>query len=144
MPVDLHSVISGEFDGFNGRKIFRLDSGHYFQQTVYHYHYHYAYRPRVRVFSRGSGLMIQVDGVNLAVPVQEVSCIEEGVIVSPFQGFSGDSAFQFENGHVWKQTEYKYEYHYAQRPEAIVIDGMNGPELQVEGIDETIQVRRIR
>ncbi len=144
MSYNLHSCISDEFNGFDEGQVFRLDSGHVFQQSVHHYHYHYAYRPRVRVFQQGSNLVIEVEGVPEAVPVREVSCVEEGVIVSDFKGYEGQSLFQFENGHVWGQAEYKYSYHYAYRPNAIVIDGINGLELHVEGMDETVRVRRLR
>jgi hypothetical protein len=68
----------------------------------------------------------------------------EGVIISDFTGFDGDSEFEFNNGQVWKQAEYKYSYHYAYRPEAVVIDGRHGFTLKVEGMDETVGVRRLK
>jgi hypothetical protein len=68
----------------------------------------------------------------------------EGVIISDFTGFDGDSEFEFDNGQVWKQAEYKYAYHYAYRPEAVVIDGRAGLILKVEGMDETVAVRRLK
>ena len=82
MSYNLNSCISDEFNGFDEGQVFRLDSGHIFQQSVYRYHYHYAYRPRVKVSQQGSNLVIQVEGVPGAVPVREVSCVEDGVIVS--------------------------------------------------------------
>jgi hypothetical protein len=68
----------------------------------------------------------------------------EGVIISDFTGFDGNSEFEFNNGQVWKQAEYKYAYHYAYRPEAVVIDRRDGFTLKVEGMDETAGVRRLR
>jgi hypothetical protein len=144
MSNEIRSCIEGEFNGFDEANVYRLENGKVYQQTAHHYHYHYAYRPRVRIFHNGSGVMLEVEGLQGAVPVAEVSCLEEGAIVSDFKGFEGESVFQFQNGHVWKQTEYKYDYHYAYRPEATVVDGINGPELHVEGMEETVRVRRIR
>jgi hypothetical protein len=72
----------------------------------------------------------------------EIVC--EGVIVSDFSGFDGNSEFEFNNGQIWKQAQYKYAYHYAYRPEAVVTDGRDGPVLKVEGMDETVRVRRIK
>jgi len=144
MSNEIRSCIEGEFNGFDEGNVYRLDSGQVFQQTAYHYHYHYAFRPHVRVFRKGSAVLLEVEGVSGAVPVTEVNCLEEGVIVSDFKGFEGKSVFQFENGNVWQQAEYKYNYHYAYRPDATVVDGINGPELHVEGMDETVRVMRIR
>lgn len=98
----------------------------------------------MRVYQKGRNLVIQVEGVPVIVPVQEVGCLEEGVIVSDFNGYDGQSVFQFENGNVWQQAEYKYNYHYAYRPDALVVDGINGPELHVEGMEETVRVRWLR
>jgi len=67
----------------------------------------------------------------------------DGTIISEFNGFDGESVFEFNNGQVWKQAEYKYAYHYAYRPEANVRNSGNGFVLQVEGMDETVLVRRI-
>jgi hypothetical protein len=73
------------------------------------------------------------------------SCIEEGAIVSDFRGFKNrDTLFKFGNGHVYRQNEYRYAYHYAYRPTAWVIDGRNGVELHVEGMDESVSVKRVR
>lgn len=143
MSYSISSFISGEFNGFNEGQLFRLDTGETFQQAVYHYHYHYAYRPRARVFQHGATLAIQVEGVSTVVPVKEVRCLEEGVIVSDFKGYDGQSTFQFENGHVWVQAQYKYCYHYAYRPNALIVDGINGLELHVDGMEETVRVRRV-
>lgn len=144
MSNEIRSCIEGEFNGFDEANVYRLENGQVYQQAAHHYHYHYAFRPRVRIFHNGSGVMLEVEGLQGAVPVAEVSYLEEGVIVSDFKGFNGESVFQFENGGVWKQAEYKYNYYYAYRPEAAVVDGINGPELHVEGMEETVRVRRIR
>jgi hypothetical protein len=51
--------------------------------------------------------------------------------------------FKFTNEQVWEQVPYKYVYHYAYRPQAKIIDGINGLELFVDGMEETVVVRRV-
>jgi hypothetical protein len=76
------------------------------------------------------------------IEVIRVNVLEEGAITSDFKGFEGSSLFKFQSGRVWEQAEYKYSYHYAHRPQAIVVDGVNGTVLQVEGMSESVRVRR--
>jgi hypothetical protein len=140
----LAGTIEGEFEGFEEGSVFRLDTGRMFQQTSQQYLYHYAFRPGVRISSEGGSFLLEVQGIKGKVVVNEVSIVEEGTIASEFSGFDGSSKFTFDNGNVWQQAEYKYEYHYAYRPEAIIFDGANGPELRVEGMNETVRVKRIR
>jgi len=60
------------------------------------------------------------------IEVVRVNILEDGVIVSDFNGFDGQSRFEFNNGHVWEQAEYKYICHYAYRRRAIIVDGLGG------------------
>lgn len=72
-------------------------------------------------------------------------CLEDDVIVSDFRGFKNrDTLFKFRNGHVYQQNEYRYAYRYAYRPAAWVVDGRRGVELYVEGMSESVSVKRIR
>lgn len=75
------------------------------------------------------------------IEVVRVNIIEEGTIVSNFNGFDGSSRFEFQSGRVWQQAEYRYSYHYAYRPQALVVDGVNGTVLHVEGMSEQVGVR---
>jgi len=49
------SHIDGEFNGWEGETIDKLDNGEIWQQATYHYHYHYAYHPEVIIFRTTSG-----------------------------------------------------------------------------------------
>jgi hypothetical protein len=82
--------------------------------------------------------------MNDQIEVMPATVLCEGVIISEFSGFNGESVFEFNNGQRWQQAEYKYSYHYAYRPEAVVIDGNEGMVLTVDGMDETVRVRRVR
>ena len=138
------SCIAGEFTGYAHGNIFRFDNGLVCQQVTSRYAYLYAYRPAARLIQQHGRLLLEVEGMGEAVQVVRVSKLEEGVIVNDFRGFTGDSLFHFDNGHVWQQAEYKYNYHYAYRPDAVIVDGINGPEMHVDGMDETVGVRRVR
>jgi hypothetical protein len=138
----LNSKIEGEFNGYNDGAVFRLANGQVCQQKRYKYKYKYKYRLSVQIAHNGTEYMMHVDCMSEPIAVVRVSIAEEGTIVSNFAGFSQDARFQFQNGRIWVPAEYKYSYHYAHRPEAVVVDGIDGYELSVEGMSETLRVRR--
>jgi hypothetical protein len=140
----MFAQIDGEFSGFDDGAIFRLSNGQTWQQARYRYRYRYAYRPKVEIVRSGNGYVMKVPCMADEISVVPVTVLCEGAIVSDFDGFHGDSAFEFDNGQRWVQSEYKYAYHYAYRPAAVVVDGVNGIVLTVEGMDETVAVRRVR
>lgn len=144
MDQQIKSQIQGEFTGYNDCAIFRLTNGQVWQQSRYKYKYHYAYSPNVRIYLGESGsYLMEVEGVDEPVEVIQVSLVVEGPIVSDFNGFEEGAKFEFDNGQVWEQKEVKYSYHYAHRPQAIIVDGIDGFQLQVEGMDETVRVRKV-
>lgn len=144
MDTEIKCRIEGEFSGYAGGTIFRLTNGQAWQQSRHLYRYRYAYRPEARIFKADGKYMIEVSGMSEAVEVVQVQIVVEGTIVSDFNGFNQDMRFEFSNGQIWQQAEYKYNYHYAYRPQAIVVDGINGTELQVDGMSESVTVRRVR
>lgn len=141
---EIRSKIAGAFRGYRDSAIFRLTNGQVWQQRRYKYAYKYKYRPDVRIYQDGSSYMMEVDCMDEPVEVIRASIVAEGTIVSDFTGFNGNARFEFNNGSIWEQAEYKYEYHYAYRPEALIIDGKDGVVLSVEDMDETVAVRRVR
>lgn len=141
--TSVQSRIEGEFNGFNGGAIFRLSNGQVWQQKRYRYRYKYAYRPQVILYKEDGRYFLNVPCMDEAIEVVRVNILCEGVIVSDFKGFNGDAKFSFQNGLKWKQAEYKYSYHYAYRPEAIVIDGIEGVTLHVDGMSDVVRVHQI-
>ena len=85
---------------------------------------------------------MEFDCMDEPIEVVRATVLDEGAIISDFDGFNGHSRFRFESGRVWEQAEYKYSYHYAYRPHAIVVDGVNAVMLHVEGMNEGVRVRR--
>ncbi len=51
--IDTH--IDGDFNGWEGETIYKMDNGTIWKQANYHYHYHYAYHPSVLIFPSGAG-----------------------------------------------------------------------------------------
>jgi hypothetical protein len=145
MDEEIKSQIEGEFNGYNDGAVFCLTNGQVWQQKHYKYMYKYAYRPHVRVYKNNGKwiLEVQISGCE-PIEVIRVYKLVEGQIVSDFKGFSQNARFQFQNGSIWEQSEYKYNYHYAYRPNAYIVDGINGIILSVDGMSETVKVRKVR
>jgi tetratricopeptide (TPR) repeat protein len=59
----IETHIAGEFNGWEGETIYKMDDGSIWGQSVYHYHYHYAYHPQVLIYKSQSGAChIKVEG----------------------------------------------------------------------------------
>jgi len=142
MNHEIRSRIEGEFNGYDDGAIFELANGQVWQQKRYRYKYKYSYRPEVRIYRDGGKYMMEVAVMDEPIEVVRVDIAVEGTIVSDFSGYNQDMKFEFQNGQVWEQAEYKYSYHYAYRPHAVVVNGVNGYELHVDGMSETVRVRR--
>ncbi|RHW22725.1 hypothetical protein C2846_03155 [Pseudomonas jilinensis] len=65
----IESRIDGEFSGWEGETIFKLENGQVWQQASYAYMYSYKYRPKVLIFRTRGGYEMQVDGVSNRVRV---------------------------------------------------------------------------
>lgn len=63
--------------------------------------------------------------------------------MSPFTGFEHGMVFRFGTGDVWQQVEATFARHNEVRPSAVVVDGLGGTVLKVEGIDTVVEVRRV-
>jgi len=60
-----------------------------------------------------------------------------------FSGWNGDNFYTLATGEVWQQARYKYEYHYAYRPSAKIWFDGHSYFLEVEGMSEKVEVRRM-
>ena len=69
--------------------------------------------------------------------------VEEGQIKGAFRGFKDTgTVFEFYGGRKWKQAVYKYHYHYAYMPQAKVVQEGGRYTLLVEGMNDSVEVRR--
>lgn len=70
-----------------------------------------------------------------------VRIIFKGKIDSEFEGFDDDAIFKMSNGTYWVQDQYRYWYHYAYRPDAVITEENGRTILTVAG--QSIPVRPI-
>ncbi|MDP4180939.1 MAG: hypothetical protein Q8942_07585 [Bacillota bacterium] len=66
------------------------------------------------------------------------SCID-GV----FNGWSGESVYKLANGQVWQQAAYSYRYCYLYRPRIRILKYEYGYEMEVDGLEYRMPVKRI-
>lgn len=67
--------------------------------------------------------------------------VYQGKICSDFEGFDQDKIFKMSNGTYWVQSKYRYWYHYAYRPDAIITQEDGRYILSVVG--QSIEVKRL-
>lgn len=60
-----------------------------------------------------------------------------------FEGWDGDVVYELDNGSRWKLTNYTYSYSYKYRPRATIWDDGSGYYLEVDGMSDMKQVRRV-
>ena len=66
----------------------------------------------------------------------------QSTIRGEFTGWSGETVFALDNGQIWPQAAYAYHYHYAYRPRVTIVQTGTGHIIRVEGVSETVIVRR--
>jgi hypothetical protein len=68
----IEASISGEFHGWSGDTIFKLDNGRIWQQAEYHYDYDYEYNPDVTIYQTTAGCRMKVDGEDGTIIVKRI------------------------------------------------------------------------
>jgi hypothetical protein len=66
----VESRIDGDFDGWDGETVFRLENGHVWQQNAKGAKYHFATRPAVRI--SGTPAMLHVEGFAPSIEVRRI------------------------------------------------------------------------
>ena len=115
--------IESDFNGFDDNSVFKMSNGTYWVQTRYRYWYHYAYRPNAVITEENGSYILTV--AEQSIPVRLISDVIESIIDGEFTGWDGSKKYELTNGQIWQQSEYKYEYTYAYRPE-VMICNING------------------
>jgi len=133
--------LENDFEGFDDEMIFELTDGSVYYQSSYKYNYSYSYRPNVKIYSNGYSKIIVVDGLDDYAEITETISIKSK-IVNDFNGWSGDTIFELQNGQIWKQDRYKYKYFYAYQPTAIIIKIGSHYIMTVKG--KSIRVKKIK
>jgi hypothetical protein len=132
----------------NNNEIFKLASGGLWQ-VRYEYEYLYEYLPNVIICPNAGKLIINGKQLN----IQQVSSggsakssggIIESSINGEFKGWEGESIYALMNGQVWQQSSYYYHYHYAYAPKVLIYQQSGSHYMQVQGVNQAVQVRRLR
>lgn len=61
-----------------------------------------------------------------------------------FTGWDGGTVFQFANGQLWRQSSFGTLHQFARSPKVTLVATGGGWRMQVEGIPQSIYVRRLR
>jgi hypothetical protein len=72
MQLITQSRIEGEFEGFDGDRIYTLDNGQQWQQAHYKYRYVYKYRPVARIWNDGGKYTLDVEGMGEIIQVRRM------------------------------------------------------------------------
>jgi len=77
-------------------------------------------------------------------PSAQTASVIESEIDGDFNGWDGETIFKLSNGQIWQQAEYDYEYEYAYDPKVTIFKTSSGYKMKVEGMDDTIVVKRLK
>ena len=67
----------------------------------------------------------------------------DSYIDGAFKGWTGRGTYVLVDGSAWSQVNYLYQYQYLYRPRARVITDRGRTYLEVEGMAERVEVRRV-
>jgi len=76
-------------------------------------------------------------------PMTSASVIES-TIDGDFEGWEGETIVKLVNGQIWQQTEYYYEYDYAFMPDVLIYKSGDRWKMKVEGIEQAVEVKRLK
>lgn len=68
----IESSISGDFNGWEGETIFKLQNGQIWQQAEYDYEYDYDYSPDVTIYETTAGCRMKVEGEDETILVKRI------------------------------------------------------------------------
>lgn len=69
----IETRIEGDFEGWTGETIWKMDNYQIWQQAAYAYNYHYAYRPKVIIYPVDGGWKMKVEGSSAEVRVKRLN-----------------------------------------------------------------------
>jgi len=66
------TYISGDFNGWDGETVWKMDNDQIWQQAQYSYHYAYRYHPKVLIWYTSSGWKMRVEGETTDLLVKRI------------------------------------------------------------------------
>ena len=83
------------------------------------------------------------NSVNRRPPVVSGQVIESR-IDGEFEGWDGETIFVLQNGQIWQQAVYSYTYSYKYNPRVWLVEAGLHWTMKVEGMSQTVSVKRVR
>lgn len=68
----IESAIAGDFNGWDGETLFKLDNGQLWEQAEYDYMYSYSYRPDVTIYETDAGCRMKVEDEDETILVRRI------------------------------------------------------------------------
>lgn len=68
----IESTLEGDFNGWEGETIFKLDNGQIWEQAEYDYTYSYSYRPEVTIYQVSGGCRMKVADEDETILVRRI------------------------------------------------------------------------
>lgn len=70
--------------------------------------------------------------------------VVESSIDGDFEGWEGETIFKLMNGQIWQQASYDYNYTYSYNPDVVIYRSGSVYKMKVDGVDDTIEVVRLK
>jgi hypothetical protein len=68
----IETAIDGDFEGWDGETIWKMENGQIWQQASYAYHYHYSSDPKVLIYRADGGWKMKVEDDDESVAVKRL------------------------------------------------------------------------
>jgi hypothetical protein len=91
-----------------------------------------------------AGKTLNIQLISSGSQTENTSTSMESQIDGEFEGFEGETIIKLTNGQIWQQSEYHYHYHYAYMPKVIIFKSNSGYKIQVDGIEKSVGVIRLK
>lgn len=123
--------------------LLKTSSGHYYELSSAIKQKNVLMSPQVSVYKNGKKLEMVIQNVEKPVPVKLVEDVTETIIDGDFKGWDGTTTFKMVDGHTWKQDRDGNLFGNAFRPKVVIYRTPEGYKMKVQGVDETLMVRRM-
>jgi hypothetical protein len=141
----------------NSGEIFKLSDGT-IGEIGAEYEYLYEYYPSVTVCPSQAILIIKGKKLNIniisATPpsqsaekksgIDNKNSLIESKIDEDFEGYEHGNIYKLRNGQIWEQISSRYRYKYKYAPDVIILKRDGSFQMQVEGMDDSVTVQRIK
>lgn len=124
--------------------LLKTSSGHFYEVGTTIKQKNMLSSPQVKVFRNGKKYEMQIQGVERPVPVKPIEDVTETIIDGDFKGWDGNTVFNMVDGHSWQQDRPANMFSNLYRPTVVIYRTTEGYKMKIDGVDETMLVKRIK